>query len=57
MSAPAWILVVDDDSAIRETLRAILEDEGYPVVAARNGREALESLEAMGRPACASSTW
>jgi CheY-like chemotaxis protein len=25
----ARILVVDDDSAIRETLRLLLEDEGY----------------------------
>ena len=47
MSAPstgARILVVDDDNAIRETLRAILEDEGYPVAAASNGREALEKF-------------
>jgi CheY-like chemotaxis protein len=45
------ILVVDDDTAIRETLRAILEDEGYPVAVAANGREALEVLEAAGPPA------
>jgi CheY-like chemotaxis protein len=46
----ASILVVDDDNAIRETLRAILEDEGYPVVAASHGREALERLADMATP-------
>jgi CheY-like chemotaxis protein len=46
----ASILVVDDDSAIRETLRAILEDEGYPVAAAGDGREALQRLAAMPPP-------
>lgn len=43
---PGGVLVVDDDTAIRETLRAILQDEGYPVAVARNGREALDLLEA-----------
>lgn len=50
MTAAAPILVVDDDNAIRETLRAILEDEGFPVAAAGNGREALVQLEAMPLP-------
>ena len=45
------ILVVDDDRAIRETLRAILEDEGYRVTTAANGREALERLERAPPPA------
>ena len=49
-SAGARILVVDDDNAIRETLRAILQDEGYPVAVASNGREALECLAAMPPP-------
>jgi CheY-like chemotaxis protein len=38
------VLVVDDDPDIRETLRFVLEDAGYPVYAAENGREALEVL-------------
>ena len=46
----ARILVVDDDNAIRETLRAILEDEGYRVAVAGNGREALDVLAAVGPP-------
>jgi CheY-like chemotaxis protein len=45
-SPPGSILIVDDDDAIRETLRVILEEEGYPVAAAANGREALLQLEA-----------
>jgi CheY-like chemotaxis protein len=44
------ILVVDDDYAIRETLRAILEDEGYPVAVASNGQDALAQLTQAPRP-------
>ena len=35
------ILVVDDDSEIREMLRQMLEQAGYDVVDAPNGREAI----------------
>jgi CheY-like chemotaxis protein len=38
------ILLVDDDPAICEALMEILEDEGYEVTVARNGREALDYL-------------
>ncbi|MGQ0508310.1 MAG: ATP-binding protein [Myxococcaceae bacterium] len=38
------ILVVDDDVDIRATLSDFLEDEGYIVAAAANGREALAYL-------------
>ena len=48
---PGAILVVEDDNAIRETLQAILQDEGYRVAVAANGREALEHLESAGPPA------
>ncbi len=44
------VLVVDDDRDIRETLSDILEQEGYPVRTAANGREALASLRAGERP-------
>ena len=36
------ILVVDDDEAVREGLRGVLVSEGYKVVAARHGREAVQ---------------
>jgi two-component system nitrogen regulation response regulator NtrX len=35
------ILVVDDEESIRRTLSAVLRDEGYPVILAREGDEAL----------------
>jgi UDP-3-O-acyl N-acetylglucosamine deacetylase len=40
------ILVVDDEANIRHTLRGVLSDEGYAVVEAEDGRQALELLEA-----------
>jgi CheY-like chemotaxis protein len=38
------ILVVDDDPLIQLTVRGILEDEGYTVVSAGDGLEALARL-------------
>jgi two-component system, NtrC family, nitrogen regulation response regulator NtrX len=42
---PASILIVDDESGIRESLSALLRDEGYEVQAAATGEECLTSLE------------
>ena len=41
----ATVLVVDDDSDIRLTLRQILREEGFRVREARDGLEALERIE------------
>ncbi len=41
---PCEILVVDDDSDIRETLLEFLEGEGHVVRGAANGQEALDRL-------------
>jgi DNA-binding NtrC family response regulator len=41
MTEYAKILVIDDDSSIRKVLSAALEDEGYIVDIAENGREAI----------------
>lgn len=38
------LLVVDDDDGIRESIRDLLEDEGYRVETATNGREALAAV-------------
>ena len=48
MTEPRGVLLVDDDPAIRETLTQILEDEGYAVAVASNGREALQQLASAG---------
>ena len=42
MEEPLKILVIDDDESIRTTLAAILEDEGYDVDTAENGKEAIK---------------
>jgi len=39
------ILVADDDPDIIEELSMLLEDEGYEVVAAKDGAEALEKIK------------
>jgi CheY-like chemotaxis protein len=39
------VLIVEDDSDSRETLRELLELEGYAVKTAANGQEALRELE------------
>jgi DNA-binding NtrC family response regulator len=44
-SKTGTILVVDDDQDIQEVLKDRLESLGYSVLAASNGREALELLE------------
>ncbi len=41
----AKILLVDDDSSLRRALRRALEHEGYVVVEAGNGKQALEKLQ------------
>lgn len=46
------ILVAEDDGDIRELLKMYLESEGYQVLQAENGREALEAAEEQ-RPALA----
>ncbi len=41
----APVLVVDDDSVIREILRRTLENAGFPVIEAQSGKEALARIE------------
>ena len=44
------IMVVDDDQDVLELMRASLEGEGYVVLAAHNGAEALEVAARHGMP-------
>jgi len=46
METKAQILLVDDDPDIRDSLRIILEKNGYEVRTASNGREAMAQLKA-----------
>lgn len=47
---PASILIVDDDPDVRDALESALRDEGFEVVMARDGVEALALLRHMSRP-------
>jgi DNA-binding NtrC family response regulator len=42
MTGKARILLVDDDTNIRQTLAIVLQEEGYAVDTAENGKEAIE---------------
>jgi CheY-like chemotaxis protein len=42
------VLVVDDDDGVLATVQLTLEDQGYRVLAARSGQEALEMLDEQG---------
>jgi CheY-like chemotaxis protein len=44
------VLIVDDDTIIRETLRWLLEDGGYQVTEAPDGEQALAILRASDQP-------
>ncbi len=48
-NAPCQVLIVEDEPVIREMMRRMLEEEGWAVTEAGNGRQALECL-AVSRP-------
>jgi two-component system nitrogen regulation response regulator NtrX len=52
-----WILVVDDEPGIRESLSGVLEDEGYAVRAVDSGEEALAQLSARTFPLVLLDIW
>ena len=47
-SSSRTVLVVDDDTIIRNMMAEIMDFEGYPTRLARNGLEALEILRGTG---------
>src|SRR4030095_10187815 len=42
---PDTVMVVEDEAAISDLVAAALEDEGYRVLTARDGRDALRQVE------------
>jgi DNA-binding response OmpR family regulator len=50
IAAAARILTVEDDERIRSATRLVLEDEGYDVIEATNGEEALEAFASQPEP-------
>ena len=46
------VLVVEDDDDTRDSIRELLEERGYQVVAASNGRDAHTYLRQSTPPAC-----
>ena len=48
MAEPATLLVADDDPGLRESLERTLTRQGYRVVLASDGRDALERVQAGG---------
>ncbi len=48
LAVPGRILLVDDDRAFRVSTSTLLRDEGYPVVEAADGHEAVEALKKGG---------
>jgi two-component system response regulator MprA len=50
MNEALSVLVVDDDGDVRSTVAEILQDEGFAVGVAENGRVALEALLSGLRP-------
>ena len=47
VGADSVILVVEDEAESRESLRELLEIEGYTVETATNGKEALDKLDSL----------
>lgn len=45
MNIPKKILIVDDEPKIAEVVKSYLENSGYRVCIAYNGREALDKFE------------
>jgi CheY-like chemotaxis protein len=47
---PPVLMIVDDDDEIREALEDVFSEQGYSVIVARDGQQALARLEQGERP-------
>ena len=45
MTKNPLVLIVDDEADIRETVKNVLEDEGFKAITAKNGQDALEKIK------------
>jgi CheY-like chemotaxis protein len=50
LDPPALVMIVEDETPIAEALSLIVEDAGYRVLVATNGRMAIEQIDAGARP-------
>jgi len=50
MSAIGRVLVVDDDTDVRESIEEVLRDTGYETYGAENGRAALAAIDRIPSP-------
>jgi CheY-like chemotaxis protein len=48
----SFVMVVDDDADLRDTIIDVLEDKQYRAVGASNGKEALDLLHGRSSPPC-----
>ena len=48
------VLIVDDEPGIRQSLRGVLEDEGYKVATAESGEACLETVARRSFDVCCS---
>jgi CheY-like chemotaxis protein len=51
-SSECWLLLVDDDHAIREVVSEVLVERGYHAVAVSDGEQALACLQSAAAPPC-----
>lgn len=49
---PAFVMVVDDDTDLRETIMEVLQDNEFRVVGAANGKEALDLIRSVEQRPC-----
>ena len=42
-----WVMIVEDDLDLRESIAEVLEDHAYRPLGAANGQEAIERLRAV----------
>ncbi|HXG11543.1 MAG TPA: response regulator [Gemmataceae bacterium] len=50
MTPGKYVLVIEDNALVRDAVTQLLRSKGYQVVAAANGREALDRLRSAGPP-------